>query len=166
MEQHNLPIRHLSHETILCVDFFAFDGDFLSEASWNCFGHGAVHLGMMIDEDRYIFPHPSRGLMMRNPGVIYKAHRPDFFVQLYAHEPKDPKWFDKFKGEKLSSVFWRAITEPWYNFADLGIQVNLPKRTTCASQISSILNEFGILTKAGTPQALYKELTVHPMRVG
>lgn len=153
-------------DTIVSVDFFDFPGDFLCEVSRNAFGHGAAHVGLCLSDDRYIYPRPSTGLMIRRPEVIYRAVKPDLFIQLYAKEPLNPNWFDKHKGKRLSNVFWRFITEPVYLVADIGVEVNLPKRETCVSQIVDILNGLDIICKAGTPQGLYRELVNHPMRVG
>lgn len=104
--------------------------------------------------------------MVRRPEVIYRVAKPDMFIQLYGREPLSYSWINKHEGKQLSNVFWRFITEPVYLLADMGVEVNLPKRETCVSQIVAILNDLSIVCKAGTPQGLYRELVNHPMRVG
>jgi len=152
---------------LVCVDFFDFKGELLSTIGEYIWGHGAVHVGMMLDEDRYLFPHPSKGLTLRRTSTVYRKCVPSMFIQLMGFEPEDPNWFDnKFKGRRLSSTFKRLITEPIYVMKDLGADVSLPKRETCVSQLKEVLRELNIVTFSHTTQAFYHELVGHPMRVG
>jgi len=152
---------------VVSVDFFDFKGDLMSEVARCVYGHGAVHIGLMLDEDRYLFPHPSQGLTLRKTATVYRKCQPELFIQLMGYEPLDLNWFEKkFKGRRLSNTFVRLVTEPMYVFSDLGADLALPKRETCVSQITDVLRELNIVTFTKTSQALYHELVGHPMRVG
>lgn len=143
---------------ILRIDFLDLK-DTSSKLSSLCTDYGAVHVGIRLD-DKYLLPLKNQKTVWRDystfdrliKGKIYSSY-------LILPATTDPAVLFIIGSDRIISPFWyRFITEFPHYFADAGLRIKKPKRSTCIDIAKDMLVYLDIPVVSTTARHLDNEL--------